>query len=68
MMLSGLIEVTISTKVTSQDGSTKPSEKVVILTSGPKYETYMLDQDVHGLKQSLEINPEQDYEHLDPKL
>ena len=52
MMLSGLIEVTLKTK-----GESGGPDIVTITTEAPKYETYALEQEVHGLKQALEINP-----------
>ena len=62
MMLSGLIEVTIKSK---KNGTT---DEVKCITEGPKYDAYILEQDNHGLKQTLEISPAQDLPHLDPRL
>ena len=62
-MLSGLIEVTIKSR--KEDNRT---DVVRVVVQGPKYDVYLLEQEVHGLKQSLEINPGQDYEHLDQRL
>lgn len=45
MMLSGLIEVTVKAK--SQGEQT---ETVKVVTEGPKYDKYLLEQDSHGLK------------------
>ena len=45
MMLSGLIEVNLKTK-----GDAGSSDIVSITTEAPKYETYALEQEIHGLK------------------
>ena len=69
MMLSGLIEVTVKTKSNfSGNDVDSTNQQYKVTTQAPKYETYLMEQEVHGLKQTLEINPAQDYAHLDAKL
>ena len=63
MMLNGLIEVTV--KARKEDNHT---DFVKVVASTPNYDIYLVEQEVHGLKQALEINPGQDYEHLDQRL
>ena len=66
MMLSGLIQVTVKTKKNVQKNCGESGvDEVKVTTEGPKYDAYILEQEKHGMKQTLEINPSQDYEHLD---
>ena len=64
MMLSGFIEVTVKSK----KPETNETEIIKVTAEFPKYDIYALEQEVHGLKQTLEINPKQDFEHLDQRL
>lgn len=67
MMLSGLMEVTIKTRKVAADGHAE-TDSVKVVTEAPKHDVYVLEQEIHGLKQTLEINPAQDYAHLDQRL
>ena len=67
MMLSGLLEVTIKTRKVATDGHAE-TDSVKVVTEAPKHDVYVLEQEIHGLKQTLEINPAQDYAHLDQRL
>ena len=64
MMLNGHIDVTVKLKQAS--GVATDTVKVTI--AGPKYDLYVLEEEVRGLKQTLEISPSQDFEHLDERL
>lgn len=72
MMLSGLIEVTVKVKPSLVKRTNAEEavgmDEVKVTAEGPKYDAFVLEQDNHGLKQTLEINPLQDYEHLDKRL
>ena len=64
MMLSGLIQITVKTKKSSavqENSGESRIDEVKVTTEGPKYDAYILEQEKHGMKQTLEINPLQDY-------
>ena len=64
MMLDGQIEVTV--KIKKESGCDTDTVKVGV--AAPKYDLYILEEDVRGMKQTLEISPSQDFEHLDERL
>lgn len=61
------MEVTIKTRKVAADGHAE-TDSVKVVTEAPKHDVYVLEQEIHGLKQTLEINPAQDYAHLDQRL